>query len=297
MSFCADLYPSEYKDWVHPQSILGVIVVMHSEIGELTRGNRLHSELLADSIFFYNALYKPRREPGGFGRLEPIALPSFDSPEWPLPDMSTTESFRAKLRQDFHSSMRPTTGSKQTHLCWFMPIGVFVDLFFIGSNMHRTKTMFVYKHASDELCASLMDSGWDSKVTFGADVLKTIVARDSLKFRYHISRSTLYANFVYNRHKMLRDNTWEALDQYEHVQTVSLHCEMGDIQQELEVGMSWTVHEVRQEMLIHFGAALNSDFDIWIVSGDIVTKIIARNEKNVTAEACLPPKMLRVILR
>ena len=88
-------------------------------------------------------MYKPRREPGGFGRLEPIGLPSFDSPEWPLPDMSTIGSFCAKLRQDFHSSMRPTTGSKQTHLCWFMPIGVFVDLFFIGSNMHRTKTMFV----------------------------------------------------------------------------------------------------------------------------------------------------------
>ena len=142
-----------------------------------------------------------------------------------------------------------------------------------------------------------MDSGWDLKVTFGADVLKTIVARDSLKFRYHISRSTLYANFVYNRHKMLRDNTWEALDQYEHVQTISLHCEMGDIQQEIEVGMSWTVHEVRQEILIHFGATLNSDFDIWIVSGDIVTKVNARNEKNVIVEACLPPKMLRVILR
>jgi len=57
-------------------------------------------------------MYIPRCELGGFGRIEPIAQPSFDSPEWPLFDISTIESFHAKLYQDFHSSIRPTIGSK-----------------------------------------------------------------------------------------------------------------------------------------------------------------------------------------
>jgi len=79
-----------------------------------------------------------------------------------------------------------------------MPIGVFVDLLFIKPNMHKTKFIFFYKYSCDELCQLLMDLGWDFKVTFGANILKTIVAKDSLKFKYHISQSTLYANFVYN---------------------------------------------------------------------------------------------------
>lgn len=178
-----DLYPSDYQDWVDPKCIMGIIVVMHSEIGELTRGTRSHLELLEDSVFFYNSSYIPRSSPSTFGKLQPIALPSFDSPDWPLPDMWTTEAFRAKLRHDFQNSMRPNTGSKQTHLSWFMPIAVFIDLFSIGVDMHRTPTMFVYKHATAELCSSLMDGGWDTKITFGADVIKTTIEPSSLKFR------------------------------------------------------------------------------------------------------------------
>jgi len=54
-----DLYLSKYEDWVTPQSILGVIVVTHVKIGKLTCGSRLHSQLLEDSNFFYNAFYRP----------------------------------------------------------------------------------------------------------------------------------------------------------------------------------------------------------------------------------------------
>ena len=49
---CPDLYPSDCEDWIDPRSILGVIVVMHGEIGELSRGSRTHAKLLDDSIFF-----------------------------------------------------------------------------------------------------------------------------------------------------------------------------------------------------------------------------------------------------
>jgi len=72
---------------------------------------------------------------------------------------------------------------------------------------------------------------------------------------------------------------------------------MGAIREELEVCMSWTLHEVQYEIFIHFGAALNPDFDIWIVSGDIATKVNAMNEKKIIVQAYLLPKKLRIVLR
>lgn len=94
--------------------------------------------------------------------------------------MSTTESFRAKFRLDFQNAMRPTTGSKHTHLSWFLPFCVFVDLFYCATNMHKTAMRYVIKlQASDDLYSFIMDKGWDDKVTIGADIVKTVVHKDS----------------------------------------------------------------------------------------------------------------------
>lgn len=201
---------SEFKDWVHPESIIGVIVVLHADIGERTRGLRSHAELLKDNVFFfYNATYVPKSESTSFGHLVPIPLPGFDSAGWPLLDMFTTEAFRAKFRTDIQSSMRPTTGSKQTHLSWFLPIHVFVDLFAIASlEMQRTPTMFVFRRpVRQELTDSLMDRGWSTKISIGDDHIKCTIDCASVVFRYHIGRSILYMNFVYNRERQIGVNT------------------------------------------------------------------------------------------
>jgi len=191
-----DLFPSHFQEWVDPKCILGLIVVMHAEIGELTRGSRSHKDLLQVGVFYFNAEYFPRISVHGFGHLKPIPLPKFDSVDWQLPDMSTTESFQAKLRFDFQNVMKPSIGSKQTHIPWFMPLGVFIDLFAAASEFHRTASMWVFKHVQEPLCQSPMDHGWNSKI--GADVIRCTVQQESLVFRYHIARSTLYARFCYN---------------------------------------------------------------------------------------------------
>lgn len=136
--------------------------MIHAEIGELARGDRSHKELLNDAVFFYNASYIPRSSKSNFGHLEPILLPPFDSPEWPLPDMHTTESFRAKLRFDFQYIMKLNLSSKQSPLSLFR---VFVDLFLVAEDIHRTPNFFVSRHMTDDLCPSLMDRGWDCKIT------------------------------------------------------------------------------------------------------------------------------------
>lgn len=291
------MYPSGYEDWIDPKSILGVIVVLHAEIGEAIRGSRSYKELLDDSVFFYNAAFKPADLPATYGQLIPIPLPPFHSSEWPLPDMATSEAFRAKFWRDFQESMKPSTGSKITRLSWFVPIGVFIDLFAIAEeNMHKTPTMFVFKQASKELCASLMDSGWDSKTTDGPDFIRVGDDHASLSFRYHIGRSTLYATFIYNRYRRIASGTWEAIDQSELEIPVTLHCEIGNYNQDIDVGLSWSFSDIRQEITMQIGPAAETDFKMWILDvNNKVVKVNMRNEKKHTAAMVLPPKRLKLV--
>ena len=46
------MYASYFEDWVDPLSVLGVIVVLHTEIGEAQRNGRAYSDLLENGIFF-----------------------------------------------------------------------------------------------------------------------------------------------------------------------------------------------------------------------------------------------------
>lgn len=259
---------SEYEDWVDAKSVIGIITVVHAEIGELYRGGRSHRELLQASLFFYNARYYPRTGQQQYGRLEEIPLQSFEDPAWPLPDMLTTESFRAKMRLDFLASMKPSTGSKQTHLQWFMPIIVMVDLFSSASSIHKTKTLFVFKNATHELMLSVMDSGWDSKVTEGGDVVRCTVDLQSITFRFHIARSILYTNFQFNRERYLTTTGWQPIDQVGRVDIVTVSCEYGDWKSEIEVGRDWQLTNLRQEVIIAIGADCPDEFVLWILDGE-----------------------------
>lgn len=132
-----------------PDSILGPIVVLHSDIGEATRNGRSHSELLDNGIFFSNLVYVPPTPGLLYGNVEPLLLPAFTDSEWPLPDMHTSEAFRFKLRQDFQAVTKATTGSQIGHLQWFIPLHVFVDLFAPEEdNMRRTATLYVVNNPS-----------------------------------------------------------------------------------------------------------------------------------------------------
>ena len=55
----ADVYASYFEDWVDPLLLLGVIVVLHTEIGEAQRNGRAHSDLLENGIFFCGNTYVP----------------------------------------------------------------------------------------------------------------------------------------------------------------------------------------------------------------------------------------------
>jgi len=204
-------------------------------------------------VYFFNAMYIPRRPPQLFGRLQAIPLPSFEDPEWPVPNTTTSKSFQSKLHLDFQNSMRPNTSSRCTHIQWFIPCHVLVDLFSLAA-VHQTPTLFVCKNLSEECFNSIMDEGWDVKIVVGLDIIRCTVDRSSVIFRYHIGRSTLYVNFVYNRERLL-GTTWESMEQVQSTQMVNIMCVLpnSDKPLQLEVGSNWSLASLRQEITLNLG--------------------------------------------
>jgi len=86
-------------------------------------------DLLDIGVFFFNSWYTLGNGHTQFGPLKRIPLPSFDSLDWPLFDMATSEEYRFCMRADFLSAMRSNIGSRAMNLQWFMPIHIMVDFF------------------------------------------------------------------------------------------------------------------------------------------------------------------------
>lgn len=205
--FLSDLYPSCISEWEPAQSLAGILDVIHSDVGKLQYRGRSPKELADCGIYFYESLYTPQTD-GGFGKLEAIPLPSFQSDEWPTPDSIVSESLRCKLLIDIRNAMKISTGSKIVHLSWFISLHIFVD-FFSSASVRRTPTLFVCKDLSDETLSDLMDQGWDSKTN---NDIECRIKKSSMIFRYHIEKQMLSLTFSYQRYKKI-EGTWLPLDQ------------------------------------------------------------------------------------
>lgn len=145
-----------------------------------------------------------------------------------------------------------------------MPIHVRVDLFSDSSNIHRTMTLSLFKDISEEFLSSLMDCGWDTKVTIGDDIIKCMVDRLSILFRFHIGRSILYCNFSYNRKRCVAGN-WELMDRCGPIDVIEVLCEFEEWQGEVEVGRNWKISNVRQEIRVTLGTIVPEEFELWVV--------------------------------
>lgn len=156
--------------------------------------------------------------------------------------------------------------------------------------------MWIFNQVPDVLCDSLMDAGWDSKITIGADILKCTIKRESMSFQYHIARSTLYVRFFYNRHRMVSPTVWEAIDQDVIPEMISVNCEMGEWRQTLEVGAGWSLHDLRQDIMIYL-QDLDTNFVITIDDGQTVLKANRRAEKRILAGDLQPPRKLVLVSR
>jgi hypothetical protein len=193
---CNYLYLSYFDNWVHPESILSVIYVLHVEIGEAIRNGRSHRSLLENGTFFLRAVYVPPALPDLYGTLETLPLPDLDDPGWPLPDMHTSEAYRSKLACDFCQVMKASTGSKFGRIQWFLPSHVFADFFAVASRyVRKTPTLYIINQPCVKLLSSLMDPEWNEKIQIGEDIVKCLVSTPSICFRYLWHQATVYAKF------------------------------------------------------------------------------------------------------
>lgn len=247
---CNYLYASYWDDLVPPSSVLDVILVLHHEIGEAGRNGRSHRQLLENGTFFLRAVYVPRSGSELYGSLEALPLPKLSDIFWPVPDMHTSEAFRAKMAHDIAAAMKGGTGSKVTHVQWFLPVHIMADLFAVADDIRRTPAMYVFRSPSAALLASLMDPGWDEKWQSGQDIIKCVVSRGSVRFRYHLARQVLYVNFCYVRYRR-EGQQWVAMDQTVIPDMVKTEVVFrGEVLPAFEVGEPWPVSQIRNEIAI-----------------------------------------------
>jgi len=296
----ADLFPTYFDDWVDPASIVGLVVGMHAEVGTLIHHDRSARELYEASVFFYKWIYVPPAGQRLYGELEEIPLPRFSSPSWSLPDMMTSEVFRAKMRLDFRGALKPSTGSRRSHLQWFMPLHVFVDLFASAPTRTRTPTLYTIRDIDDVVFGDLMDAGWDQKTTDCTDVIRCTVNHPSVWFRFHIARQTLYANFYFVREKWVAPRDWMLMEQDVSARLVAIKCDViNNIeppeQLTFTVGEDWPISHLRHEVQIAMGPNAPVDFK-FIVSEPRQPdkKIHQRSEKKIVVADVLPPKTLKI---
>ena len=159
LTYGIDLFPAFFDDWVDPASIVGLVVGMHTKVGTLIHHDRSARELHDASIFFYRWTYV---SPSGlhlYGELEEIALPGFSSLSWSLPDMLSSETFQAKMQLDFRAALKPSTGSRRSHIQWFMPVHIFVNLFALAQTQIRSPILYQVRDIEDHVFKDLMDTG------------------------------------------------------------------------------------------------------------------------------------------
>jgi hypothetical protein len=96
---------------------VGLITVMHADIGTRIYYDRSPRELREASIYFFKFVYVPPTCSFGlYGDLEELPPMGFGALDWPLPDMGTSEAFWTKLRRDFLAALKPNARSRRSHI-------------------------------------------------------------------------------------------------------------------------------------------------------------------------------------
>jgi hypothetical protein len=124
---------------------------MHAEVGEAIHLGRLHREFLKEGIYFYNYNYHPAKSPAIYGKLVPILLLELSYLSWPLPNMQSSDSFKAKLFYDFRRCMKASIA--------------------IVNKIHRTPTLLIIKKLANNTFSNLMDDMSKQMTLSGAPLL------------------------------------------------------------------------------------------------------------------------------
>ncbi len=122
----------------------------------------------------------------------------------------------------------------------------------------------------------MMNPGWSEKFHIGQDVIKCVVNRSSIGFRYHVGRQTLYTRFQYTRFRGAANNRWDAIDHLPDVEMVEVCCLFrGSAMPTFQVGKAWPVSHLRHEIAMTLGDGVPKEYNM------VVLEATGNREKKV----------------
>lgn len=160
------------------ECLSGKIHVWHEDIGSLIYDNNSGSQLATQNIFFYNSLYAVESQ-----RLQCVPLPPLSSCEWFRGSLELSGACKSKIKFDINSAMKPTTGSKDVHLSWFIPFSLFAHLFGSCGVLRKTKITYQCKCPSEEWMSQLLGESWKVKRTHFDETIECRINQSDLTFR------------------------------------------------------------------------------------------------------------------
>ena len=144
--------------------------------------------------------------------------------------MTTSESFKGGMHNDFLGSMKPNTSSTIIHLQWWMLIHVMVNLFSSLPNIQNTPNWFVFWATNNYIIWAF--DGWrvGYKGHSNSPMLLSVqlINEKKMVFCYHIAQSMLYSTFQYNRLHSILGFEWEAMIWAQSIVNVKVLCELGN---------------------------------------------------------------------
>ena len=282
----ADIFPSTCIEWQPLECFTGTFEAIHAEIGKLLYPTETGSDLTNRGVFFFSSTYiVPQRV--GSGALEPIPLPGMTSPDWPLPDPTTMESFQCRLVHDIQSSLKPTYGSHNTTVSLFMPLHMFIAIFKTAT-LHRTPTMWISKDGTFDALNRFLKGDWTTKVgEHQGDIIKSSAIMSRARCRYQIGKQNL--TLVYPTRRWKRSHgEWEALDSDLNArEEVELHIEVHPGEEHtIVVNDDWSFSHLRERIVMQFNLRVQFKF----VIGNRVIR--HRSEKHTLCTSLDPPRIL-----
>ena len=210
-------------------------------------------------------MYKAPRAVTGFGTIQPYVILTFDSPEWPIPTIDTSEAYRYKIHKDVQKSLRGNVGNRQVRISIFMPLHVYIYLF-SNEIIRRTLTMLICK---SETCLDFLEKNWDIKNDAG--IICKIV-RESLICKYTLTTQNFAITFRYARHHFVRWNP-VAIDQnIANEEILNLEIYIGDeLLTLLSVIANTSLQEMRADIENQDSPWLPAKFDFQIENRKVQT--------------------------
>ena len=105
------------------------MLYIHGVVGELQYKGRSVRDLAKAGIFFYDHFYQLLDHAHSYGILQRQDFLEWNIIDWPVPDGSIIEAYRAKLYAEVQHSLKPNIATRIVKITIFMPINVFVDIF------------------------------------------------------------------------------------------------------------------------------------------------------------------------